>query len=90
MTKQIKVSRSPDILILHLKRFDSVASKNDQLIQCPDDITLGGSKFQLTRFVLFAFLRKISWTCTYKDETVKNELDSLATESPEGFLEECN
>ena len=50
MRKQIKVSRTPDILILHLKRFDSISSKNDQLIQCPDDLTLSGCKFNLTRF----------------------------------------
>ena len=49
MTKQIKIARCPDILILHLKRFCSSRSKYDQLVHSPTQLKVRDTQFNLTR-----------------------------------------
>ena len=59
MTKQIKIARCPEVLILHLKRFSSKNDKNDSKINFPDYLKVKNTGFQLTRFGL---LVRLGWT----------------------------
>jgi len=97
MTKQIKIARCPDILILHLKRFCSSRSKYDQLVHSPTILKVRDTQFHLTSMVnhigvninsghYIATVRKDSnseeWI-HYDDDKITKSTDF---ESPNGYI----